>query len=136
MSTLAEKTHAGTASPLEKEIGFSRAVRIGNHAFVSGTAPLDENGRTYAPGDVAAQAGRCFAIALKALHDVGLERNDVVRTRIMLTDINRWREVAEVHGSLFAQVRPACTFLEVSGFIDPQWLVEIEIDAVGASATL
>jgi enamine deaminase RidA (YjgF/YER057c/UK114 family) len=134
MSTLTEKTYTGTTSPLEKEIGFSRAVRIGNHAFVSGTAPLDENGRTYAPGDVAAQAGRCFAIALEALRAVGLEGSDVVRTRIMLTDINRWREVAEVHGSLFSQVRPACTFLEVSRFIDPQWLVEIEIDAISSSA--
>lgn len=134
MSTLTEKTYTGTTSPLEKEIGFSRAVRIGNHAFVSGTAPLDENGRTYAPGDVAAQARRCFAIALEALRAVGLEGSDVVRTRIMLTDINRWREVAEVHGSLFSQVRPACTFLEVSRFIDPQWLVEIEIDAISSSA--
>ncbi len=134
MSTLTEKTYTGTTSPLEKEIGFSRAVRIGNHAFVSGTAPLDENGRTYAQGDVAAQAGRCFAIALEALRAVGLEGSDVVRTRIMLTDINRWREVAEVHGSLFSQVRPACTFLEVSRFIDPQWLVEIEIDAISSSA--
>ncbi len=134
MSTLTKKTYTGTTSPLEKEIGFSRAVRIGNHAFVSGTAPLDENGRTYAPGDVAAQAGRCFAIALEALRAVGLEGSDVVRTRIMLTDINRWREVAEVHGSLFSQVRPACTFLEVSRFIDPQWLVEIEIDAISSSA--
>jgi enamine deaminase RidA (YjgF/YER057c/UK114 family) len=134
VSTFAEKTHAESASPLEREIGFSRAVRIGGRGFVSGTAPLDENGRTYAPGDVAAQARRCFDIALKALRDVGLGANDVVRTRIMLTDISRWKEAADVHGALFAQVRPACTFIEVSRFIDPQWLVEIEIDAVAISA--
>lgn len=133
MSTLVEKRHAGSASPLEREIGFSRVVRIGDHAFVSGTAPLDEHGRSYAPGNVAAQTRRCFDIALKALGDIGLGANDVVRTRIMLTDITRWKEAAEVHGVLFAQVRPACTFLEVSRFIDPQWLVEIEIDAVAIS---
>lgn len=135
MNTLDEKTHAGSASPLEKEIGFSRAVRIGGHAFVSGTAPIDENGQSCAPGDVAAQTRRCFDIALKALRDIGMEPSNVVRTRIMLTDITRWKEAAEVHGTLFTQVRPACTFLEVSRFIDPEWLVEIEIDAIATSGT-
>jgi len=130
MSTTPAKRLAGSASPLECDIGFSRAVRIGNHAFVSGTAPLDENGRNYAPGDVEAQTRRCFEIALKALRDVDMGAQDVVRTRIMLTNIGRWKEAAKVHGILFAEVRPACTFIEVNRFISEQWLVEIEIDAI------
>ncbi len=75
------------------------------------------------------QTERCLEIALAALAEVGLEAAHVVRTRIMLTDITRWREAADVHGARFGDIRPACTFVEVSRFIDPTWLVEIELDA-------
>lgn len=121
---------ASSGSPLEPAIGFSRAVRMDNVAAVSGTAPIGADGETVAVGDVGGQTLACIEIALKALADVGLGRNDVIRTRIMLTDISKWREAADVYGRFFGDIRPACTFVEVSGFIDKDWLVEIEMDAV------
>jgi enamine deaminase RidA (YjgF/YER057c/UK114 family) len=124
------RTHASSGSPLEPEIGFSRAVRVGDVVCVSGTAPIGPDGGTVGPGDLAAQARRCFEIAFDALGAVGADPEDVVRTRIMLTDIRRWREAAAVHGELFSKTRPACTFVEVSRFIEPDWLIEIEVDAV------
>ncbi|MEV5123313.1 Rid family hydrolase [Streptomyces decoyicus] len=79
---------------------------------------------------VYAQTARCLDIAERALQDSGASIEDVVRTRIMLTDVTQWKEAARAHGERFASVRPACTFVEVSRFIDPAWLVEVEIDAV------
>jgi enamine deaminase RidA (YjgF/YER057c/UK114 family) len=119
-----------SGSPLEPEIGFSRAVRSGPWVCVAGTAPIAEVGGTAAPGDVYAQSVRCLDIAEKALQDAGASLADVVRTRVMLTDISQWRQAARAHAERFAQVRPACTFVEVSRFVDPQWLVELEVDAV------
>lgn len=124
------RSHAASGSPFEARIGFSRAVRSGEVVAVSGTAPIGEDGATVGVGDVGAQTSRCVEIALAALAEVGARPADVVRTRIMLTDVTRWEEAAAVHGELFADVRPACTFVEVSRFIDPDWLVEIEVDAV------
>ncbi|GGR24999.1 RidA family protein [Streptomyces roseolus] len=121
-----------SGSPLEPEIGFSRAVRLGPYVSVSGTAPIAPDGTTTAPGDVYAQTVRCLDIAEAALREAGAVLADVVRTRVMLTDAATWREAARAHGERFADVRPACTFVEVSRFIDPAWLVEIEIDAVVA----
>ncbi|MEU2238257.1 RidA family protein [Streptomyces sp. NPDC018338] len=120
----------GSGSPLEPEIGFSRAVRKGAHVAVAGTAPIGDDGATVAPGDVYAQTVRCLDIADTALKAAGASLEDVVRTRIMLTDVTRWREAARAHGERFAAVRPVTTFVEVSRFIDPEWLVEVEIDAV------
>jgi enamine deaminase RidA (YjgF/YER057c/UK114 family) len=119
-----------SGSPLEPEIGFSRAVRSGPWVCVAGTAPIAEGGGTAAPGDVYAQSVRCLDIAEKALQEAGASLADVVRTRVMLSDISQWRQAARAHGERFVQVRPACTFIEVSRFIDPQWLVEFEVDAV------
>lgn len=124
------RSHAASGSPFEARIGFSRAVRSGEVVAVSGTAPIGEDGATVGVGDVGAQTSRCVEIALAALAEVGARPADVVRTRIMLTDVTRWEEAAAVHGEVFADVRPACTFVEVSRFIDPDWLVEIEVDAV------
>lgn len=123
------RRHARSASPLEPVIGFSRAVRSGPLVCVAGTAPIGPNGETVGVGDVEAQLRRCFEVALAALADVGGSVGDVVRTRIMLTDISTWEAAAAVHGEVFAEVRPACTFVEVSGFVRPEWLVEIELDA-------
>lgn len=117
-------------SPLEPEIGFARAVRIGDVVAVSGTAPIGEDGKTIAVGDVAGQTRACFGIAQKALEGLGLSLADVIRTRIMLTDISNWKDAACIHGEFFSEVRPACTFVEVSGFVDKDWLVEIEADAI------
>jgi enamine deaminase RidA (YjgF/YER057c/UK114 family) len=115
-----------SGSPFEREIGFSRAVRVGDIVEVAGTAPVGAD----APGDVYAQTKRCLEIIAQALRDAGAEPRHVTRTRVMLTDMSRWREAALAHGEMFADVRPGVTFVEVSGFIDPEWLVEIEASAI------
>jgi len=124
------RRRVSSGSPWEPRIGFSRAVRSGVHVFVSGTAPIGPDGKTVGEGDLRAQTRRCFEVALAALGELGARVQDVVRTRVMLTDITRWEEAAEVHGAYFREVRPASTFVQVSRFIDPAWLVEVELDAV------
>jgi len=126
------RRRASSGSPLEPMIGFSRAVRVGATIAVAGTAPLGLDGKTVAPGDVYAQTRRCLEIVLAALTELGAGPEDVVRTRILLTDASRWQEAAHAHGEVFAAIMPACTFVEVSRFIDPEWLVEVEADAVVA----
>lgn len=124
------RINIGSGSPLEPEIGFGRAVRIGPHVAVSGTAPLDDAGQTMGQGDVYAQTQRCIEIGKRALAEAGARLSDVIRTRVMLTDASTWRDAARAHGEAFSSIQPACTFVEVSGFIDPEWLVELEFDAV------
>ena len=119
-----------SGSPLEPEIGFSRAVRVGAHVAVAGTAPIAATGGTACPGDVYGQTRRCLDIVAKALADAGAGLDDVTRTRIMLTDIGKWREAARAHGEYFGTIRPACTFMQVVAFISPDWLVEVEADAI------
>ncbi|MCG7534777.1 RidA family protein [Pseudoalteromonas sp. OOF1S-7] len=116
-------------SHLEKPIGFSRACRIGNLIAVAGTAPI-KNAETVFPNDVYSQTKYCLELSIKAIEEAGATSADVIRTRIMLTDISLWEEAARAHGELFSDIRPACTFVEVKGFIDPTWLVETEMDAV------
>jgi enamine deaminase RidA (YjgF/YER057c/UK114 family) len=124
------RRRVSTGSPYEPLIGISRAVRAGRFVAVAGTAPLGPDGRTVAPGDAAAQARRCFEIVGQALEAAGAHLSDVVRTRILLTRIEDWQQVARVHGEFFRAVRPANTVMQVSRFIDPEWLVEVEADAV------
>ena len=119
-----------SGSPFEPQVGMSRAVRAGSFVSVSGTAPLGPDGRTVAPGDAAAQARRCLGIIAAALEGSGASLRHIVRTRILLTRIDDWRAVAAVHGEFFRDIRPANTILQVVRFIDPDWLVEIEADAV------
>ena len=119
-----------SGSYLEPEIGFSRAVRVGQMIAVAGTAPIAAAGAPAAPDDVYGQTKRCLEIIDQAVTVAGATMAQVVRTRIMLTDISRWRDAARAHGEVFRDVRPACTFVQVSGFIDPTWLVEIEADCV------
>src|SRR5262245_50052899 len=121
---------ASTGNKFESQIGFSRALRVGDRVAVSGTAPIGDDGATVGVGDLYVQTVRCFDIAERALAQVGASIGDVVRTRVMLTDITRWAEAAQAHGERFAKVRPASTFVEVSALIDPDWLVEIEVDAI------
>src|SRR5918998_2126604 len=125
-----QRRRVSSGSPYESIIGISRAVRAGNFVCVAGTAPLDAAGRTVAPGDAAAQARRCFEIVARALESLGAGLPDVVRTRILLTRIEDWEAVARVHGEFFRAVRPVNTVMQVSRFIDPDWLVEVEADAV------
>jgi enamine deaminase RidA (YjgF/YER057c/UK114 family) len=124
------RTRISSGSPYEPISGFSRAVRVGNVISVSGTAPLDATGKTVAPGDPAAQARRCLEIIAEALQQAGGSLRDVVRTRVMLTRIEDWEVVARVHGEVFRDIRPASTVVQVTRFIDPDWLIEIEADAV------
>jgi enamine deaminase RidA (YjgF/YER057c/UK114 family) len=119
-----------SGSPLEPIIGFSRAVRIENHIAVAGTAPIGAGGGTDGPGDAYRQAQRCLEIIAQALSEAGASLDDVIRTRIFLVNMADWEHVARAHGECFAASRPASTFMEVSRFIDPEWLVEIEADAV------
>ncbi len=124
------RQRASSGSPYEPIIGISRAVRAGNFVTVSGTAPLGPEGKTVAPGDPAGQARRCFEIIGAALTQVGGTLDDVVRTRTFLTRIDDWEPVGRIHGEVFSQIRPASTMVQVTRFIDPDWLVEIEADAV------
>lgn len=119
-----------SGSPYEPVVGFSRAVKVGRFVFVGGTAPIGADGRTAAPGDAAGQTRRCFEIIQTALEKAGAALKDVVRTRIMLKRIQDWEAAAHVHGEFFKDIRPASTIAQVTGFIEPEWLVEIEADAV------
>ncbi|MGH7740872.1 MAG: RidA family protein [Candidatus Eiseniibacteriota bacterium] len=119
-----------SGSPFEPKVGMSRAVVVGALISVSGTAPIAPDGRAASPGDPAAQTRRCLEIIRTALEKAGASLSDVVRTRILLTRIADWPAVAAVHGEFFRDIRPACTVMQVSGFIDPEWLIEIEADAV------
>jgi enamine deaminase RidA (YjgF/YER057c/UK114 family) len=119
-----------SGSPFEGTIGFSRAVRVGNIIAVSGTAPIAADGSVATPGDVYGQTRRCLEITQRAIETAGGTLDHVVRTRIMLTDISKWEDAARAHGEFFGTVRPACTFVEVSGLIKKEWLVETEADCV------
>jgi len=119
-----------SGSPYESRIGISPAVLVGNHISVSGTAPIGPDGKNIAVGDPAGQARRCLVIIQAALEKAGGQLSDVVRTRVLLTRIGDWEQVAAVHGEFFRDIRPANTTFQVSRFIDPEWLVEIEADAI------
>ena len=119
-----------SGSPYEPRVGISRAVRVGSIIAVSGTAPLGPDGKTVAVDDPAAQARRCIEIIREALERAGASLQQVVRTRTLLTRIDDWQAVATVHGEYFGSIRPANTIMQVTRFIDPDWLVEFEADAV------
>ncbi len=119
-----------SGAPWEDRVGYCRALRTGNRVFVTGTAPVAEDGSVHAPGDAYAQAQRCLDIIEGALTELGAGLNHVVRTRIYVTDIDRWEEVGRAHGERFRGRPPATTLVEVSRLIDPAMLVEIEADAV------
>jgi enamine deaminase RidA (YjgF/YER057c/UK114 family) len=130
------RTLVSSGSPLEPQIGFSRAVRVGNLLAIAGTAPIAPDVSVAAPGDVYGQTRRCLDIIATAIRDSGLGMEDVIRTRIMLTSIESWRDAARAHGESFARIKPACTFVEVVRFIDPGWLVEVEADCVAGTASM
>ncbi|MBX3572688.1 MAG: RidA family protein [Mesorhizobium sp.] len=125
-----ERKSVSSGSYLEPILGFTRAVRVGPHIAVAGTAPILPEGGTAAKGDVYGQTIRCLEIIEKAVVDAGGTLSDVVRSRIMLTDMKHWREAARAHGEYFAAIRPATTVVQVVGFVDPDWLVELEADAI------
>jgi enamine deaminase RidA (YjgF/YER057c/UK114 family) len=118
------------ATPLEKKIGFSRAVRVVPNISVGGTAPLDKTGKTVGIGDPAAQTRQCFEIIKDALERAGSSLRDVVRSRILLTRIEDWEAVIKVRAEYLSDVKPVDTIMQVSRFVNPEWLVEIEVDAI------
>jgi enamine deaminase RidA (YjgF/YER057c/UK114 family) len=122
------RSNISSGSPFEKPIGFSRAVRTGNRILISGTAPIAEDGSAAFPGDVYLQTRHCLQIIEKAIIDAGGQIEDVIRTRVYLTDGDSWKEAGKAHGEFFGAIRPASTFVEVSRLIDPAWLVEIEAE--------
>ena len=124
------RQHISSGSPYEARLGIARAVRIGNVIAVAGTAPIGEDGKTVAPGDAATQAQRCLDIIYEALAGLGVDLARVIRTRILLTDIADWESVGLVHGTFFREIQPVTTVMQVTRFIDPEWLVEIEADAI------
>lgn len=121
---------ASSGSPLEPIIGFTRAVKIGNIAAVAGTAPIGTDRKTVGIGDPAAQMRRCLEISRDALLELGVPLENVIRTRILLTNIADWEVVAKVHGEFFVDIKPVTTVMAVSAFVNPEWLVETEVDAV------
>jgi len=131
---MSEVRRAFSGSPWEAKVGYCRAVRAGPHIWVTGTVAINADGSPHAPGDAGAQAERCFEIIAKALEKLGASLGDVVRTRMFVTDISRWEEIGAVHGRVFEAHPPATTMVEVTRFIGPDFLVEIEADAFVSEA--
>ncbi|GJL80601.1 MAG: hypothetical protein DHS20C01_02350 [marine bacterium B5-7] len=119
-------------NPMESIVGFSRAVRVGPYISVGGTAPVDSNGNTVGIGDPAVQARRCIEIIKDALERAGSGLQDVVRTRVILTNIEDWKTVIDVRAKYFRDVKPVDTIMQVTRFVNPEWLVEFEADAIVA----
>ena len=117
-------------NPMEEIVGFSRAVRVGSFVAVGGTAPVDAEGKTVGIGDVYAQTIQCFEIIKSALEDAGASLQDIVRTRVILTDIDNWKEAIEARKRYCRESRPVDTIMAIDRFVNPEWLVEIEVDAV------
>lgn len=124
-----KRTLISNGNPLEKIVGFSRAVRVGPFIAVGGTAPVDANGKTVGIGDVSAQTTQCFEIIKTALEDAGSGLHDIVRTRVILTNIDDWKAAIEARKAYCQDTRPVDTIMAVDRFVNPEWLVEIEVDA-------
>jgi len=127
-----ERKLISSRSLYEPKIGFSRAVRVGPHIAVSGTAPLAEGGGVASPGDLYGQTKRCLEIIEKAVTDAGGKREHIVRTRLFLKDMKGWEAAGRAHGEFFKDIRPASTMIQIVQAIDPAWLIEIEADAIVA----
>lgn len=121
-----------TGAPWEETVGYCRAVRVGAHVAVSGTAPVGDDGEVVGVGDPYAQARRCIEIIERALARTGAGLEHVVRTRMFVTDISQWEAIGKAHGEAFGDIRPATSMVEVRALIDPDMLVEIEADAIVA----
>jgi enamine deaminase RidA (YjgF/YER057c/UK114 family) len=131
---MTDRKNIFSVSSYEDVIGFSRAVRVGDLVFVSGTVAWGPDGKLLGAGDVYAQAKQTLANIEGYLREAGASLKDVVRTRIYLTDIGRWHEVARAHREAFGDVRPASSMLEISRLAEPEMLVEIEAVAVLSAA--
>lgn len=124
-----EREKYSSGAKWEAIVGYSRAVRVGSRIYVTGTTATDENSRVVGVGDAYAQTVQTIKNIEKALKALGAGLENVVRTRMFVTDISRWEEYGRAHGEFFASVMPATTMVEVSKLIDPEMLIEIEADA-------
>jgi enamine deaminase RidA (YjgF/YER057c/UK114 family) len=124
-----DRRRVSSGGPFEVVAGYSRAIVVGDSCWIAGTTDAGPDGRSSHPGDLAAQARATFEIIERALAEAGFALADVVRTRMYVTDMSRWPEVAAAHGAVFAEIRPAATMVEVSALIDPSLLIEIEAEA-------
>jgi enamine deaminase RidA (YjgF/YER057c/UK114 family) len=122
------RKRVSSGSPFEPKIGFTRAVRVGEHVHVSGTGPIWDDGSF--DEDAGVQARRCFEIIVAALEELGASAQDVVRTRMFITDAADMDAIGAVHAEFFGDAPPAATAVVVVGFLDPRWKVEIEADAL------
>ncbi|MGD2068944.1 MAG: RidA family protein [Gemmatimonadota bacterium] len=119
-----------SGAPWEAKVGYCRALRAGDRVFVTGTAPLAPDGGVHAPGDAYRQTRRCLEIIETALAELGVGMERVVRTRMFVTDIERWEEYGRAHGEVFAEHPCTTTLVEVRRLIEPDMLIEIEADAL------
>lgn len=124
-----KRTLISNGNPMEEIVGFSRAVRVGPFIAVGGTAPVGPDGKTVGIGDVRAQTRQCFEIIKAALEQAGSGLHDVVRTRVILTDIDNWKEAIEARKEFCRDTKPVDTIMAIGRFVNPEWLVEIEVDA-------
>lgn len=130
MIILSDRSNYSSGTPWESIAGYSRAVRVGNIIEVAGTTAVDTEGQVVGAGDISKQTDYILNKIRNALNHAGSKMSDVIGTRMYLTDINDWEAVARVHGDIFSDIKPVSTLVEVSGLIDEELLIEIEVSAV------